>query len=321
MSGQLERDFRSSARWYPKRWRESNEDALVGALLDVAEGTGRTRITLAERADLASNGFAMRMNLVIPDGVRSGIASIALGTGTALSLVFFLLVGWAPWTTIASRTMGFTHFGPFMNPGVLVYGLWLLAAILAFANQYRQTRMVLALAFLVGLALPLVNGTFGWNGPRSTTLAFLGVLALMAMSGTPRNRPHLAIALSLWTGLFVLAFAVPGGLTRVYRGDEFFWTIPAGTVMILLGVVTVVLIALGLRLAGFVRACAVILISLIPWALVFAAREHINTTNQASGELITIAGAVIVVASATFAIRHWANGRRKHASSTPIARR
>jgi hypothetical protein len=58
--GGLAEEYRRLMRWYPKRWRTANEDAMLGALLDQADGEGRPAPSRAERIAIARAGLAQR---------------------------------------------------------------------------------------------------------------------------------------------------------------------------------------------------------------------------------------------------------------------
>ena len=45
----LSAEYRWLMRWYPRPWRLANEEAMLGALLDQADGEGRDEVTAAER--------------------------------------------------------------------------------------------------------------------------------------------------------------------------------------------------------------------------------------------------------------------------------
>jgi hypothetical protein len=88
MSTILERQYRRTLRWYPSSWRSQHEDAVIGTLLDVAEGENRSRPRLGEQLNLAANGMLTRIGLFLPARVRDGVATVALATGTAFATVY-----------------------------------------------------------------------------------------------------------------------------------------------------------------------------------------------------------------------------------------
>jgi hypothetical protein len=59
----LTAEYRRLLRWYPKQWRQANEQAMLGALLDQAEGEGREASLRAERTAIAKAGLAQRAGL------------------------------------------------------------------------------------------------------------------------------------------------------------------------------------------------------------------------------------------------------------------
>lgn len=58
---ELERQYRKAVSWFPRAWRRENEDALIGLLLDQADGQGRVRVSAADRRNLAWNGLRQRV--------------------------------------------------------------------------------------------------------------------------------------------------------------------------------------------------------------------------------------------------------------------
>ena len=49
----LEQQYRTALRWYSTNWRLQNEDAMLGTLLDAAEGEDRVTPRKRELANLA----------------------------------------------------------------------------------------------------------------------------------------------------------------------------------------------------------------------------------------------------------------------------
>jgi hypothetical protein len=264
MSTILERQYRRTLRWYPSSWRSQHEDAVIGTLLDVADGENRSHPRFGEHLNLAANGMLMRIGF-LPARVRDGVASVALVTGTAFATIYFFLNDWAPWAA-ANRavTLPLNHyFGPFVSPGVVVSALWALGFVSALFGRYWITRIVMIVAILVGVAIPFVNQLpfAGWNGPTSTNLGFLDLLALFSLLGTPRNRARLGIGTGIALSVMLAAFAYAGAFHRFYIGDRFFWSqIASGWNLGMLFVATF-LVAIGFGLARRGATAAVIAIS------------------------------------------------------------
>ncbi|MDQ1553051.1 MAG: hypothetical protein QOK46_129, partial [Microbacteriaceae bacterium] len=206
----LEHQYRRTLRWYPSSWRAQHEEAVIGTLLDVAEGENRSRPRLGEQLNLAVNGLLTRIGIFLPARVRDGVAAVALVTGTAFATVYFFFIDWTPWTA-ANRAVSraaflpASHdFGPFVNPGVILCGLWVLGFLLAVIGRYRITRIIMVVAILASLAIPVVSQLpfAGWVAPSSTNLGFFGLLAALSLVGTPHSRIRLAVG--TWIALAVL---------------------------------------------------------------------------------------------------------------------
>lgn len=65
MTSELERRYRDALRWYPRRWRDQHEEALLGILLDQADDEERGHLSAAERRNLARQGLARRVAPVL----------------------------------------------------------------------------------------------------------------------------------------------------------------------------------------------------------------------------------------------------------------
>ncbi|HEX4444426.1 MAG TPA: hypothetical protein VHZ81_12690 [Galbitalea sp.] len=83
-------EYRRLIRWYPKRWRAANGDALLGALLDHAEDEGRLSPSTAERSAIARAGLAQRFGLA---GTSSSRLTLSLGGVAVILATVVPLVG------------------------------------------------------------------------------------------------------------------------------------------------------------------------------------------------------------------------------------
>ncbi|PJJ55671.1 hypothetical protein [Compostimonas suwonensis] len=269
MRASPEQRYRRALRWYPASWRRVNEDAAIGTLLDAADAEGRTRPRLSERVDLAANGLAARIGIV-PVAVRDRVAQTAFATGTAFALVYVWFQSWAPFVPGRELVLERTpHFGPFLNPGVVLGALWALAFALLLGGWLGAARIALIASIAVAVTLPLLP----WGGPSSRNLVFLGILAALSLAGTPRSRSRLAVLTGGWVVVFVALYAL-GGLfsgTSALRGgnDRFFWETVAdgynlGVVFVLLAVAVA-----ALCVARRLPAAAVVALSAVPWAAIW----------------------------------------------------
>jgi len=211
----LEARYRSALRWYPSDWRASNQDAVVGTLLDAAEADGRTRPRIRELANLAANGVATRFRRLpaaAPSGIRDRASTAALAVGAALS------VSAAMQLESASRAERFpffaegpiSTFGPFVSPMIVVYGVWLLGFLVGVARQHSAARwLVLAtLPLCVGARL-VADGTGMLLRPTWTFTLIVMLLALLVGLGTPVAKKSDIRALVVWFVLALGFFTLP----------------------------------------------------------------------------------------------------------------
>lgn len=273
----LESSYRSMLRWYPRAWRDDNADAMIGILLDQADGESRTRPTAAERLNLASNGLRARARLVsgfLPEHALERGAALSLGLGTAFSVAYLVLYEWSPWWH-DPRPHSPQTFGPFLTPASLIYLLWI-AAFIAFLLGLRRSFRVMLAGVLVALAVvPPVSACFGffWMTrlesysygtrvsseasvsllPDGATFVFLGMLALVALAGNPRRRADrftVVIAgigsVPLFAFMRLSRLAIPVPIWQL--GDGVFWAddLRLAIAIGLLGMTAIVLSACGL---------------------------------------------------------------------------
>lgn len=299
----LEREYGRALGWYPARWRRTHGPAMLGTLLDVAEGEGRTRPVIGELADLRWQGIRERVNSVVPTDVRALAASIGTGSAAGFALVYLVWVSWAPWDLRPlSVPDGVDTFGPFWNAGMLFCIPLLLSALAALTGA----RWLAHLFVVVGLvALPVtavfVRATEAWNGPRSTTLGLAALLCLVTLVGDPRRRRALGWSAGVVGGALSL-FAVfqPGaGHGFVVRtvDDGGFWQFVASAWMLAAAAFLVVVVVVVLVSRGHAVVGAAVALAWLPWggagtvALWWFAGEEADAVVMAAGT-----GALVVLA-------------------------
>jgi hypothetical protein len=301
----LEHQYRRTLRWYPSSWRAQHEEAVIGTLLDVAEGENRSRPRLGEQLNLAANGLLTRIGIFLPAGVRDGVAAVALATGTAFATGYFVFLDWAPWTA-ANRAVQLPldhNFGPFVYPGVIVCALWALGFLVAVLGWYRITRILMVIAIVASLAIPVVSQLpfAGWVSPSPTNLGFLGLLAALTLVGTPRSRIRFTVGTGIALAVLVAAYARYGVFHRFYLGDRAFWQQIAQSTNLGQLLVVAFLVAIGFGLAGRGATAAVIAFSTLPWAAVWLLEVVVwDRTGVATigGIAVLIAGFVAVSTAA-----------------------
>jgi hypothetical protein len=304
----LERDYERALRWYPERWRRTHGPAMLGTLLDVADGDGRTRPVAGELADLRWRGLRERVNGVVPADVRALAASIGTGAAAGFALVHLLWVSWGPWDARPLTPLaGWSTFGPFHDAGVLFTVPFLLGAVAAALGS----RIAAHVSVLVGLsALPvlmlLVRSDDSWAGPRSTTLGCAALLGLVTLVGDPRHRRALGAAFALVGGLFAgLAFLQPtsgNGLQVRSVADQGFWMFIASPWAIASAGLAVAVVVVGLLVLRRAGAAAAVAIAWLPWGVV-TTYTLLRSSEDPADAVIVMAVSVALVVGAVGAAR------------------
>ncbi|PPL18983.1 hypothetical protein [Microterricola pindariensis] len=295
----LEARYRALLRVYPRAWRAANEEAVLGTLLDVADGEGRLSPSARETIALLGNGLATRLGASLPAPVRDGVATVALATGAALSLVFFLAHGWAPWAARDPMVVVRT-FGPFVNPGVLLYAAWLIALALFLFGWRRAARIALAASVATAIGLVAASHvTGGWAGLSSTTIGFLGLLALLGLGGTPVAPRMTLVGFGVATAALAGVYAGLGVFGARYHGDHFFWLVPAGISNLGIALVLALLLASALLVARNDTAAAVVVIASLPWAAAWAVGSLTSRGEEGMALLVATAVCASLLIGAT----------------------
>ncbi|AMB58060.1 hypothetical protein [Microterricola viridarii] len=294
----LEDRYRRMLRTYPREWRAANEDAIVGTLLDVADGENRFTPSTRETLGLIGNGLATRFGASLPLPVRDGVATVALATGAAIALVFFVVHGWAPWAP--RDPMGVVQtFGPFMNPGVILYGTWLISFTLALLGYRRAAPIGLGVSVLVIVGVFAASQfTGGWAGLTSTTLGFFGLLAVCGLIGTPASPGRLLIGFAVSVGVLVTAYTSLGVFSARFYGDHYFWMVPTGVYNLGILIAIALLLAGAFALARNGDAAVVTLISTMPWAAAWV----VNFLNSRGAESMGLLVGTAIAAAALITI-------------------
>ena len=269
-----EAQYRSALRWYPRSWRQRNEDVMVGTLLDVADADGREAPTRGELRDLRRSGFAARAEGVLAARIRDRVAGIALGAGTALALALLTGQAWSRWApTDSPWPQAWLWTSPELRaPDGVVWqllihpALWVLAAVATLAGWTAVARILLVVSVPVSaIALFLPDVSFLLR-PSVGTLAMMAVLALVGCIGRPPRRWQLgatgiaAVLIASW-----LAFLGPFAGSYFPRGgliDFIASPLPA----LVLFVATAVFLLRRSRVAA-----AAVLVAAAPWLAILLA--------------------------------------------------
>jgi hypothetical protein len=176
LESRLSIEYRRLMRWYPRQWRLVNEEAMLGTLLDQAEGEGRQEATAAERSAIAKGGIAQRFGLPVR-GQR--LRLLPLAAGFLLSVFYAAFIIWAPRSSYPGS------LGPFANPSVVTCALLVLAFLAALVVRGRFASVIALIAALSEIVIGVLAsahpslGSNPWEGPSpSTVLLFTGIAIL-----------------------------------------------------------------------------------------------------------------------------------------------
>jgi hypothetical protein len=228
---------------YPVDWRERNEDAVLGTLLDEAEVHGRSRPRIAEVLTLLVHGAGARLRGpggLLGRDLRDRVSLLAFAMGTAVALVSIGFVEWRPWLAQGPTSQGAApldpgsfalppHFGPFASSVIIVDALWL-AALLARLVRWHLVGRV-ALLLTIPVAVLIRAGLFDTDVSVNTAghiLAFLGLLAAVAAAGGswPRRSTAIAVAIgviALCTAVLIEAYFTGWAMYRVEGAGVALW--------------------------------------------------------------------------------------------------
>jgi hypothetical protein len=213
---ELEAPYRRALRWYPKKWRAANEDAVIGTLLDQAEGENRIRPARGELSDLRAGAVITRIGPLgrIPAPVRDRAAALAFGLGGGIAIA--TLVAMVTQKATAQRPFfeGVPTIGPFFGWGFVYYLVWAIALIAGFAGSRWAARTIAfaAIVIAIGLRLSPANQYFD-HAPTTTTLVFIGMQTLLSLAGNP-FRSHTG---RLWIAAGTACWAAFIGFTLWYQ--------------------------------------------------------------------------------------------------------
>jgi hypothetical protein len=181
----IDDEYRRILRWYPKAWRNANEDVVVGTFLETARDHGLNHPTGEERRGIMLAGLRQR---AIGTGQRSLVATIALAAGVA-SMVFY--TGGASWDPAHSFT---GYVGPFTNPSFIVGLLLAVALLLGLQRVTAAARVVSLLAIITSVALGLLAWGFGWLGPSAPAVVLFAAFGACGLSRSNRISRGLLLA-------------------------------------------------------------------------------------------------------------------------------
>lgn len=281
-----DRVFRRVFRFHPSAWRERNEAVAAGILMDVAEASGSSRVRLADRLSAYRHAASLWADRGINRKTRETVASLALGTGIAMGMLYFWQFGILPWLE------GVEAYGPMIlsSTDVAQIGLWcvIVAAPVLLLRWHRGTRLLTGAVVFVCLAFSVIRVAWMGMGLESVVASvFLGLWAVLAML----SRVRFSL---VWKTTGIVAILVGAPMLyetfvarRLYYGDAFLWEKLAPFLLLGFGVVLVAFIALSSVGRGS-TARAVVLYA-VPWVIPMVA-------GLSQFQLPDVAVAAIVIA-------------------------
>ncbi|MEQ4302182.1 GlsB/YeaQ/YmgE family stress response membrane protein [Plantactinospora sp. B6F1] len=246
----LERRYRRLLYAYPRRYRSSRGDELVGTYLDLAE-PDRRRPSRHDVVDVLRAGLRQRLREQGASGLAAGLpiaATIAMSTLAAIAA--FLLIQ-VEFTNLPADVLP-AKVGPAQTLGAFLWAGWLLAALATMVLPAHWARRGVAAAILLTLAvipaaplsgLPrpplyvlvpvLAFGLMtlalparpGWAGRIPPLLGALtgtavGVLFEVTGSGGWFTSYNSTIEILAMAGVLLVGLALAFGLVRAVTGDS-----------------------------------------------------------------------------------------------------
>jgi hypothetical protein len=219
----LESRYRRALVWYPVAWREQNADIVVGTLMDEADATGRTVPRATELLNLAANGVRTRLAVAhgwVHPRAFSRLSDIAFAFGFVLSLVMLVGFEWAPWAPQIDPGYGI-GFGPLVTSAAALEIVWLLAFAAALTGFARTSSILLGVAAVVAVAIAVLRPVLELAlAPSATFLAFMAVLAIIALGGRSSSG-RVPLLLSL-TGASIFVALVLAITPKQLSNEQFF---------------------------------------------------------------------------------------------------
>jgi hypothetical protein len=297
----LESRYRRALKWYPAAWRLNNEEAMLGTLLDAAEGQDRATPRQLELANLAIHGMGSRIGHVpstIPAAVRDRASTAALAIGAAIALTAAMQLEVPPDNPSQTIWAEYQTFGPFASPAIIIYSAWIIALFSGMAGFPTAARSFTLATVPLSFAIRVVADS--QNMGLRPTWSFLGLLVLLAVlvaAGKPGSTRSSSRWLVGWFLPALLLFAMP----QILRPSWFSYQEPlwlARPELISWSPLIAVLLAAALRMAGrSAWAVAALLIGL-PFtaaALMGGVGISLETAQLSLGVAIAALGPVVLL--------------------------
>ncbi|MBX7269999.1 hypothetical protein KIF24_30920 [Micromonospora sp. Llam7] len=259
----MERRYRQLLWAYPAGYRQARGGEIVGTYLDLAEPDRRWP-SIFDAADVLAGGARERLRTAGAADLLPGVrlaAVFSFMTATALAGFW----GTAEVVT-TSASWGAPAFGPFATTGIVVWGCWLLAAVVHVIAPARWVRVVIGLALFLTAAVVPVAALFELPRPYLFVLVpqvTLGLLALAFPAQMARRHRLTPLAVASVAALIAVGI-LSGRSSWFYRFSYGAAFLPeAGAVLLL----TAMLAAIVLSLRGDARGLWALLVLLTPIGL------------------------------------------------------
>ncbi|QDZ14447.1 hypothetical protein [Humibacter ginsenosidimutans] len=319
MSLTLRAEFHRWSRWYPRRFRERNDSAMLGTYLDVADATGRQRLTASDKAAMVVGGLDARLDLIAPAAVRARVATVMIGLLGAFGLVTAVCFEWVPWArgARADYLAQVAHwldvpvrqltFGPFLSPFIIISLLALASFLACVVGPVPLYRSLLGATIVAAI----VVGFMGHFGPatmwlRALPCVFVVIVAAMAMPATRPTPRASVVSLVLWLSGMAISLVLAAAFT--FAGPQwwlptnmlpvaeptsefFFRVVPIFTSSATVFIALIAALALGI--AKRTALSATIILSTLPWAV-----AAVFGSSQGRGERIIVFGVCSLIAAA-----------------------
>jgi hypothetical protein len=227
----IEGEYRRLLRWYPKSWRDKNEDVVVGSLLESARDNGQAKPTADDRRTIMFAGMRQR---AIGTGRRSLVATVALGAGVAFSIVYCGAVSWDPGHSFNG------HVGPFTNPSFIIGLLLAIAFALSIRRVTAAARIVATLAIATSVIIGILAGSFGWLGPSTPGVVLFAAFGACGLSRSNKISRLFVLAGASVSAVFAAECVETMGVQSTFALSPF-WQ--EETVLAVLGVLIAALLA------------------------------------------------------------------------------
>lgn len=241
----LSAEYRRLMRWYPKRWRVANEEAMLGALLDQADGERRDEVTAAERTAIIRGGLRLQFGVSrrSPSRLTLLLGGSALILATVIPLLGRVVFVWPQllssswlyfsWQPLPERVSAVLFVIAF---AILALGLGKEPGIAGRSTVGKVALTLFPVAYLIGFlagSTPLTPETSKATLTLVSVLiwssSLLWVAALIAASIVV-YRAGIVLGIARW-GLIVLAVVTAAMLTLSHIpnpaiGEIAFWAYP-----------------------------------------------------------------------------------------------